>query len=73
MTYTQPPCKDCIGRYVGCHSGCLTWKQWKSKEDALKAEEAKRLAVIQGFQEITMKKRYAYIKRREQARGHVAW
>lgn len=35
---TQPPCKDCTGRYIGCHSGCQTWKDWKTESDKEKAE-----------------------------------
>lgn len=25
------PCKDCTDRYVGCHSNCSKYKDWKSE------------------------------------------
>ena len=38
MTLSQPPCKDCMIRFLRCHTNCLSWKQWKAKDDAKKAE-----------------------------------
>lgn len=37
MMEDKPPCYDCTGRYIGCHSGCPTWRFWKSKHDAMLA------------------------------------
>lgn len=44
MTFTPPPCKDCTGRYIGCHSGCSEWQEWKAEEDKRRAlaEESRR-------------------------------
>lgn len=27
------PCKECIERYVGCHSKCLKYVDWKQQHD----------------------------------------
>lgn len=39
------PCKDCPDRYVGCHSKCTKYKEFRSNLDNLnnKLKEAKRL------------------------------
>ncbi len=29
---TEPPCKGCEERFVGCHSGCDKYKSWKAQE-----------------------------------------
>ena len=26
-----PPCKGCNERYVGCHTSCKSYKEWKAK------------------------------------------
>lgn len=26
------PCKDCTDRYIGCHSECMRWHQWKTAD-----------------------------------------
>ena len=30
----RAPCKDCEKRYVGCHSDCIDYKDWKKAHDA---------------------------------------
>lgn len=34
------PCKDCPERFVGCHSSCEKYKQYRSELDAFKAIRA---------------------------------
>ena len=34
------PCKDCLERFVGCHSSCAKYKQYRSELDAFKAIRA---------------------------------
>ena len=34
------PCKDCPERFVGCHSSCERYKQYRSELDAFKAIRA---------------------------------
>lgn len=31
-----PPCKDCEERYVGCHSKCVAYLEWKKEHDLYK-------------------------------------
>lgn len=28
------PCKDCLNRFLGCHSTCDIYKDWKVENDA---------------------------------------
>jgi len=28
------PCKNCINRYVGCHSNCVPYMDWKQQREA---------------------------------------
>ena len=30
------PCKDCQQRFIGCHSECLLYKDWKQKLEVQK-------------------------------------
>lgn len=32
--FSPPPCKDCTGRYIGCHNdnACPAWTQWREEE-----------------------------------------
>ncbi len=52
MTFTPPPCKDCTGRSVGCHSGCPAWKDWKAQEDQKHAQMDDYLREEKVFQAI---------------------
>ena len=36
------PCKDCKERFVGCHSVCDHYINWKKEHDKIKEEEARR-------------------------------
>jgi len=37
------PCKDCTDRYIGCHSDCDKYKDWKSSLETIKkAKEEQR-------------------------------
>lgn len=75
INYASPPCKDCTGRYIGCHSGCPTWQQWKAQEDARKAEIRKRIDVEQGIVE-SHSARDRKIMRKQHAdmvSGHKTW
>lgn len=42
MTVTEPPCKNCAERHIGCHNDrvCPAWQEWQT-------EETKRKEVIQ--------------------------
>lgn len=31
----NPPCKDCEERFVGCHSQCEKYKEWRSARDEI--------------------------------------
>lgn len=48
MPWPTCPCKGCDSRYVGCHSKCDPYKDFKSELDDIsakrKAENAKRLS-----------------------------
>ena len=39
---TKPPCQDCTQRFVGCHATCETYKDYKIKHEAEKAERDKQ-------------------------------
>jgi hypothetical protein len=30
-----PPCKDCLERYIGCHSSCQKYIKWKNQNIAM--------------------------------------
>lgn len=34
------PCKDCPERFIGCHSSCERYKQYRSELDEFKAKRA---------------------------------
>ena len=36
------PCKDCEERFIGCHSVCDHYINWKKEHDKIKEEEARR-------------------------------
>lgn len=36
-----PPCKDCVKRFVGCHSSCNEYKEWKHFKIGRNCERAK--------------------------------
>lgn len=51
MMFSQPPCKDCVNRYLGCHSDCPTWQVWKSDENSKNAELRFNKSVMAGLVE----------------------
>lgn len=45
---TPSPCKNCDKRYLGCHSQCEDYKEWKIKEQeehakAINKQKAERM------------------------------
>lgn len=32
-TMKENSCKDCQDRYIGCHSNCEKYKEWKAKKN----------------------------------------
>ena len=34
------PCKDCPERFIGCHSSCEKYRQYRSELDEIKAKRA---------------------------------
>ena len=40
-----PPCKDCPGRHVGCHSECPQYAEFAKSMEAIREERDKDLLV----------------------------
>lgn len=55
------PCKDCTSRFIGCHSECIQYKDFRQKLDVLRAEESRRKSLenesITYLREVLDKKR----------------
>ena len=75
MTFTPPPCKDCTYRYIGCHSGCQTWQDWKAADDASKAEMNRTKKAEAVFQSAQYEKSTRYQQRMHNniTRGRPSW
>nr|WP_319487262.1 hypothetical protein [uncultured Caproiciproducens sp.] len=75
MSITPPPCKDCSYRYIGCHSGCMTWQNWKAEEDTRKAELNKAKAIEQDFRSAQAEKsnRFRRKSHNDNMRGRHPW
>lgn len=33
MSDSKCPCRNCLDRYVGCHSNCVRYVDWKQQHD----------------------------------------
>lgn len=40
-----PPCKDCKKRFVGCHSICEQYLEWKADNDATREKQQQAKAI----------------------------
>lgn len=58
MMFSESPCKDCTGRYIGCHNdnACPAWRDWKAEELRKNQELIKSLEPEKVFQEIRAEK-----------------
>lgn len=58
MMFSPPPCKDCTGRYIGCHNddACPAWRDWKEEENRKNAELERILNVERVFQNVQAEK-----------------
>lgn len=62
---TESPCKDCVDRFVGCHSTCEMYIQFKKdglaefieRKNAYKGERNLEEYTIQSIQRVTKYKR----------------
>lgn len=72
MTFTQPPCKDCPDRSVGCHSSCPKWKDWQAEEHQNNEKVSKAIRVERVFQEINAERSIKFSRRLHSkiVRGH---
>lgn len=67
MTFSPPPCKDCLRRSVGCHSGCRAWNEWKAEEARKRSQFDKFLSRERMFREASAE-RDAKILRRQRGK-----
>lgn len=74
MMFSPPPCKDCDGRYIGCHNenACPAWQEWKSEEKRKNEELEKTLSSEKVFKEMHCEKdtRICRRKHNAHARGY---
>jgi len=69
MMFSESPCKDCTGRYIGCHNdnACPAWRDWKAEEKRKNEELGKALQAERAFQAMQSEKD-ARISRRMRGR-----
>ena len=69
MWHLISPCKDCEKRYLGCHSGCPEYKQFKDSIDIARENKRKEQIINSHEYDVGLEKmkkyKYKYgIKRR---------
>ena len=75
MTFKQSPCMGCAMRYIGCHSDCSAFVDWKASENVKNAELKVKMSVEANLCDTETQHYFkAMAKRnRESIRGHYAW
>lgn len=75
MMIVSPPCKDCSGRYIGCHAGCPTWQQWKAEDEARKAAIRKEKQIDDDFRSAQYDKSVRFQRKYhdDSVRGRNPW
>ena len=53
-----PPCKGCSERYLGCHAGCESYKEYRAKKD----QEIARRQAESDANEVAIRARYRTCK-----------
>lgn len=69
MMFSQSPCLDCSGRYIGCHADCPTFRQWKTEEARKNAQIQKSLQAQRVFDEVRAEKRTRIQRKIHSAQG----
>lgn len=61
---TNGPCQDCPDRYVGCHSGCSKYIEWKAQEQQRKIATSEMYKTFRAVEDYEVKEKFKNIKRR---------
>ena len=63
----EPPCRDCIPpeRYVGCHSECKKYTEWRADRDKLLDKKHENLKVHDALTDI----RYSYFNKTRKSKN----
>lgn len=63
---TVAPCKDCTTRFVGCHSSCSSYKQWKET-----IKENKKAVFLQTHSERLLEDHNVKMKQKQMKKKHL--
>jgi hypothetical protein len=64
---TNGPCKDCPDRYVGCHSKCSKYIEWKAQEQQRKVATYEMYRTFRVVEDYEIKEKQKNIKRKRRS------
>lgn len=50
------PCKDCVGKSIGCHGKCASYMAYHERMEAEKAARKKKRDISEGLYWLSMKR-----------------